>query len=232
LGDTAHRADYTIVGVVEDVRFRNPRQATPPMFFVPLLQMSDAEWKNNTKARSNLIGNIELQLTGAPPGLHTKIKQTLSAVDPNLTMLDMASIDEQVDNLLAHERLIARLAQLFGLLALAVASVGLYGITAYAVAQRTSEIGIRGALGASRTDILQMILKGALGQAILGLIVGIPVALAAGRVLADQLYGVKSYDPIALGVAAFVLLVCSAAAGIGPALQASSIDPARTLRSE
>ncbi len=232
LGDASHRADYTIIGIVENVRFRNPRQPTPPMYFLPLLQMSEAEWKNNTKARSNLIGSIELHVAGAPTGLNAKVRQALSSIDPNLTMLNMATMDEQLDGLLGHERLIARLAQLFGLLALAVATVGLYGITAYSVAQRTGEIGIRGALGASRADILRMILRGALSQAILGLIVGIPVALAAGRLIADQLYGVNSYDPAVFGIASLVLLLCSAAAGIGPAYQASSIDPARTLRSE
>ena len=232
LGDEAHRADYQIVGIIENVRFRNPRQPAPPMFFVPLLQMSQAEWQNNTKARSNIIGNIELHIAGSPAGLQPKIKQTLSSIDSNLTMLDIASLDEQLGNQLSHERLIARLAELFGLLALAVASVGLYGITAYSVAQRTGEIGIRGALGAQRTDIIGMILRGALGQTAVGLAIGIPVALGTGRLLADQLYGVKSYDAWILGGAALVLIVCAAAAGFGPALQASSIDPARTLRSE
>jgi predicted permease len=232
LGDAAHRADYQIVGVIENIRFRNPRQPTPPMFFVPLLQMTDAEWKNNTKARSNIIGNIELRTVGAPAGLQAKIKQILSSIDPNLAMLNVATLDEQLDNVLSHERLIARLAQMFGLLALALASVGLYGITAYAVAQRTNEIGIRGALGAQRADILRMILRGALAQAIVGLLIGIPVALGAGRLLADQLYGVKSYDALTLGGATMILLLCSCAAAIGPAVNASSIDPARTLRSD
>ena len=232
LGDEAHRADYQIVGVIEDVRFRNPREPAPPMFFVPLLQMSAAEWVNSNKARSNIIGNIELHVSGPQAGLQAKIKQTLSSIDPNLTMLDLATIDQQLGNLLGHERLIARLAELFGILALAVASVGLYGVTAYGVAQRTAEIGIRGALGARRQDILQMILRGALGQAAVGLAIGVPASLAAGRLLADQLYGVKSYDPVVLGGAVVVLTLCAAFAAFGPALRASGIDPARVLRSE
>ncbi len=230
LGDATHRADYQIVGVIENVRFRNPRLPAPPMFFIPLLQMTDAEWKNNTKARSNIIGNVELRAAGS--GLQPKIKRILSSIDPNLAMLNVATFDEQLDNLLSHERLIARLAQMFGLLALALASVGLYGITAYAVTQGTSEIGIRGALGAQRADILRMILRGALGQAIVGLIIGIPVALGAGRLLADQLYGVKSYDAFALGGAMMMLLLCACAAAIGPAVKASTIDLSRTLRSD
>lgn len=232
LGDAAHRADYEIVGVVENVRFRNPRQPAPPMFFVPLLQMSAQEWQNSTKRRSNLIGNIELHVVSMPAGFNEKVNRVLSAVDPNLTMLNLNSIDGQLEDLLAHERLIARLAQMFGLLALAVASVGLYGITAYSVAQRTSEFGIRSALGASRSNILGMILKGAVGQAALGLAIGIPAALAGGRLLADQLYGVKSYDLGILGAATLVLLVCACAAGLAPAFEASRIDPARVLRPE
>jgi len=232
LGDAPHRADYQIVGVVENIRFRNPRQPAPPMFFLPLLQMWPAEWSDTGKSRSNLIGNIELHVTGAATGLSPKLKQTLSEIDPNLTMLGLASLDEQLGNLLSHERLIARLAELFGLLALAVASVGLYGITAYSVAQRTNEIGIRGALGANRSDILGLILRGALGQAGVGLAIGIAGALAAGRVLADQLYGVQSYDLKILGGATLILMICACAAAVGPAWQGSSIDPARTLRSE
>ncbi len=232
LGDVKHQADYQIVGVVESVRFRNPRRAAPPMFFVPLLQMSAEEWTNNTKSRSNLIGNIELHVSNPPPGLNAKLQRVLSGVDPNLTMLNVNSIDGQLENLLGHEVLIARLAQLFGLLALAVASVGLYGITAYSVAQRTSEIGIRCALGANRSNILRMILRGALSQAAIGLAIGIPTALAGGRLLADQLYGVKTYDARILVGAAVVLMLSACAAGIFPALQASRVDPVRTLRSE
>jgi macrolide transport system ATP-binding/permease protein len=232
LGDVQHRADYQIVGVVENVRFRNPRVASPPMFFVPLLQMSASEWTNNTKSRSNLIGNIELHVANAPEGLHAKLQRVLSGIDPNLTLLNINSIDGQLENQLGHEVLIARLAQLFGLLALAVASVGLYGVTAYAVAQRTSEIGIRCALGANRSHILKMILGGALGQAAIGLAIGVPAALAGGRLLADQLYGVKTYDARILIGAAAVLMLSACAAGIFPALQASRVDPVRTLRSE
>jgi predicted permease len=231
-GGALHAADYEIVGVVENVRFRYPREPTPPMYFVPLLQMSADEWSNNTKARSNLISNIQLRTAGTHADVHATIKQALSSADPNLTMLDVLSLDEQLGNQLNHERLLARLAELFGILALAVASVGLYGITAYSVAQRTGEIGIRGALGARRVDILGMILRGAMTQAGVGLAIGIPVALGAGRLLADQLYGVKSYDPLILGGAAAVLLICAGLAGFGPAFQASGIDPAQTLRSQ
>jgi ABC-type antimicrobial peptide transport system permease subunit len=128
--------------------------------------------------------------------------------------------------------LIARLTELFGLLALVLACVGLYGVTAYSVARRTSEIGIRMALGADRASVLGLVLRGAMLQLGLGLALGIPVALAGGRLLSSQLYGVKSHDPVILGLAAAVLAACSLAAGFVPARRAASIEPVQALRTE
>jgi ABC-type antimicrobial peptide transport system permease subunit len=121
---------------------------------------------------------------------------------------------------------------LFGLLALLLAAVGLYGITAYSVARRTSEIGIRTALGATRPRVIGMIVGGALRQIGVGLIVGIPAALASGRVLANQLYGVKATDPVILAGAALLLVAAASVAGFAPALRASSINPVEALRTE
>lgn len=231
LGGVERRADYQIVGMVENIRYRSLRLPTPPpMFFLPLLQMRKDEWDDRGKARSNLIGDIELNVAGNPEDLSSRIRRTFAQIDPNLTLLDLVTMDEQVEDLLGHERLMARLGELFGTLALLLASVGLYGITAYSVAQRTGEIGIRSALGATRGRVIGMIVGGALRQIGIGLIVGIPAALAAGRVLAGQLYGVKSSDPLVLGSAALILLAAAAIAGIAPALRAGSIDPIRALR--
>ncbi|MBZ5624351.1 MAG: ABC transporter permease [Acidobacteriia bacterium] len=232
LGGVQHRADYQITGVVENVRFRNPRLPTPPMFFVPLLQMWKSEWADTGKARSNMIGNIELHVSGSLADLAGQVQRMLAQIDPNLTMLNLATIDEQLGNQLGHERLIARLTELFGLLALLLAAVGLYGITAYSVARRTSEIGIRTALGATRTRVIGMIVGGALRQIGVGLIIGIPAALACGRVLGNQLYGVKSTDPLIFGGAALLLVSAATVAGLAPALRASSIDPVQALRAE
>ena len=156
----------------------------------------------------------------------------LPTVDPNLTVLNMVSFGEQVARNFNQERLIARLAELFGVLALILACVGLYGVTAYAVAQRTNEIGIRMALGADRRNVLGLVLRSALAQLGLGLAIGIPVALAGGRVLAGQLYGVKSYDPIILGLAAMVLVAFALFAASVPARRAASADPLVALRYE
>jgi ABC-type antimicrobial peptide transport system permease subunit len=202
------------------------------MFFFPMLQMWKSEWSDTGKARSNMIGNIELHVAGSPTDLAGQIQRTLAQIDPNLTMLNMATIDEQLGNLLGHERLIARLTALFGLLALLLAAVGLYGITAYSVARRIGEIGIRTALGATRSRVIGMIVAGALRQIGVGLIVGIPAALACGRILSNQLYGVKSTDPWILGGAALLLVAAASVAGFAPALRASSINPVEALRAE
>jgi macrolide transport system ATP-binding/permease protein len=232
LGGIAHRADYQISGIVENVRFRNPRRPTPAMFFLPLLQMSTADWADQTRARSNIIGNIELHVTGNPQGLAAQVQRTLANIDVNLTVLNLVTMDQQIGYQVGHEKLIARLTELFGILALLLASVGIYGITAYSVARRTSEIGIRTALGAGRRDVIALVLRGALAPIGVGLALGIPAALAAGRILADQVYGVKTYDPWILTGAIVTLVACASIAAYVPAVRASAVDPVRALRME
>jgi predicted permease len=231
LGGMENRADYTIVGVVNDVRFRNPRVLAPrPTFFLPLLQMTNADWADKTKARSNVIRAVILRVDGAPADLATRVRRSLGGVDPNLTMLGLYSMPELLTQLVSHEQMLGVLAEIFGVLALALASIGLYGLTAYSVARRTSEIGVRSALGATRGGLVRLIVKGAMTQAAIGLLLGVPAALAAGRVLADQVYGVKTSDPWILAAAAAILALCAAIAGLIPAVRASGVDPVQALR--
>jgi ABC-type antimicrobial peptide transport system permease subunit len=178
------------------------------------------------------VGAIELHVAGKPENLEPFVRKTLAGIDPNLTVLNMVSFGEQVARNFNQERLIARLTELFGLLALILACVGLYGITAYAVAQRTNEIGIRMALGADRGNVLGLMLRGALAQLGLGLGIGIPAALAGGRVLAGHLYGVKGHDPMILGLAAVILAACAVLAVSVPARRATRVDPIVALRYE
>jgi ABC-type antimicrobial peptide transport system permease subunit len=131
-----------------------------------------------------------------------------------------------------RERLIARLAQIFGILALALACLGLYAVTTYAVAQRTGEIGIHAALGVSRGKVVAMVLRGALLQIGVAVAIGVPAALMAARLLESQVYGVKISDPVVLGGAIALLLGCALIAGLIPANRASRVDPMRALRSE
>ena len=131
-----------------------------------------------------------------------------------------------------QERAVARLAGLFGIVALLLAAVGLYGVTAYTVAQRTNEIGIRMALGADRSNVVELVLRGAFERVGVGLLLGVPLAIGAGRLISAQLYGVSFWDPVALTVAAGSLAACAFFAAIIPASRAASIAPVTALRTE
>jgi ABC-type antimicrobial peptide transport system permease subunit len=159
-------------------------------------------------------------------------RRTLASVDPNLPILRMDSLEQQVATTFSQQRLIARLTSLFGILALILASVGVYGITAYSVGSRTSEIGVRVALGAGRRHVLTLILRGSLALIAIGLLLGVPLALAAGRFLRHQLYGLNQYDPIILSGAVLVLALSAFVAAVIPAVRASSISPMQALRAE
>jgi ABC-type antimicrobial peptide transport system permease subunit len=158
------------------------------------------------------------------------LRRTLASIDPNLTVVDIRTFDSQVANNFTGERLVARLATLFGILALSLASIGLYGVMSYFVARRTAEIGIRMALGATRSNVVGGVLRGALVQVGIGLLLGIPAALVAGHFMASQLYGVGAYDPVAFAGAAVILAACGVFAGLIPARRAASIEPMQALR--
>lgn len=230
--DTAsHSGDYEIVGVVEDAKYQAAREPAYATFFLPLCQMSK-DPKQTWMIYSHYIGDIELRLAGKPANLEAAVRRTLADIDPNLTVLSMASLSEQLTRNFNQDRLLARLTELFGGLALILACVGLYGVTSYSVARRTNEIGIRMALGADRQRILGMVLRRALFQAVLGLAIGVPTALGGARLLAAELYGVKSYDPKILTLAALILASCALVAGFIPARRATKIDPMVALRYE
>ncbi|HKD51777.1 MAG TPA: ABC transporter permease [Candidatus Acidoferrum sp.] len=224
IGDASHSGDYEIVGIVEDAKYIAAREAAHATAFLPLLQARE----NN----SNIFHDIQLLVAGSPQNLEPMIRRTLANVDSNLTVLRVIRFDEQVAENFNSERLVARLTTLYGLLALVLACVGLYGVAAYTVTRRTSEIGIRMALGAPRRDILAMVLRVAMAPVALGLLVGLPLALAGNRAIASELYGVKSYDAFVLGTAVLVLIASSIVAALIPARRAARVDPMAALRYE
>ncbi len=224
--------DYEIVGIVEDHKYLRAREDAGPAFFLPFLQMSADDWKSNMLGRSNYLHAIELRAAPGARDLEPLLRRELARIDLNLTTMRVRSLREQVDGNFNQERLIARLTELFAGLALLLASVGLYGITAYSVARRTGEIGIRTALGASRRSVIAMILRDAFAEIACGLALGIPAALASGRLVEHQLYGIKSSDPMVLGGASLLLIACAAVAGLVPARRATAIDPVQALRAE
>src|SRR5882757_4175430 len=224
--DVSHSGDYEIVGIVEDAKYQDTRGPAYATFFLPLLQTPPGE------SFRGWVGAIELHVAGRPESIESAVRKALANADPNLPVLNMMSFDEQVAHNFNQERLIARLTELFGALALILACVGLYGVTAYGVARRTNEIGIRMALGADRRRVVRMVVSGAMLQIAVGLAIGIPAALAGGHLLAHQLYGVKSYDPTILGAAALVLAACAILAASIPARRATRVDPIVALRYE
>jgi ABC-type antimicrobial peptide transport system permease subunit len=141
-------------------------------------------------------------------------------------------MQEQVANRLDQQRTVAQMTGLFGILALVLAAVGLYGVTAYTVERRTNEIGVRMALGANRGNVVRLVLRGAFSQVLLGLLIGIPASIACSRLIATQLYQVQGWDPFVLGGSVIALGVCALFASIIPAQRAASIDPVNALRTE
>jgi macrolide transport system ATP-binding/permease protein len=222
--------DIEIVGVVSDVKYMDPREEVRAMYFRPPLQR--AQISDGVEVRSLYAGAITLQMKGPSAGLESQVRRTLSSIDPNLTVVSFTTFSDQIEGQFSQDRLIARLTLMFGVLALVLASVGLYGVTAYTVERRTSEIGIRMALGAGRGSVVSMVLREAMMQAGIGLAIGLPIALLCVRFLKSQLYGMAGQDPGVLVGAVAVLIVSACVAGLIPARRAASTDPVKALRTE
>ncbi|HMF53583.1 MAG TPA: FtsX-like permease family protein, partial [Edaphobacter sp.] len=222
--------DFEIVGVVSDVKYNNARQPMRAMYFRPLLQI--AHTKSEDDIRSMYAGAIMLQTKGSVEGLESQVRRTLASIDPNLTITRYMTFAEQIRGQFNQDRLIARLTLVFGVLALVLASVGLYGVTAYSVARRTPEIGVRMALGAKRSSVVVMVLREAMMQAAIGLAIGIPVTWMCARFVQSQLYGVGGHDFVVLAGAVLILAFAACAAGLIPARRAASTDPVKALRAE
>ena len=232
--ESKYAGAFEIVGVVADAKYIDPQRPMKAMFFRPLMQQIPVSETNGAMAEnwSQFINSITLHFKTKPENPEAMVRRTLAEIDPNLTVVDFMSLDRQVSGELTQERLIARLTLLFGLLALMLASVGLYGITSYAVARRTSEIGLRMALGADRGKIVGLVLRGTFIQVLLGLAIGVPILLIGGKFAASQLFEVRFYDPVSIALAIVVLSAAAALAGFIPARRASSIDPMQALRIE
>jgi predicted permease len=230
-----YSGSFEIVGVFADFKMTFPREPARPVYLRPLTQQFTGYKEpsmTGTEVQSMFVNSMVLNFSRPQSNADALIRQTMAGIDPNLPVTDLRTLDAQVAGNFTQERLIARLTSLFGILALILASVGLYGVMSYFVARRTSEIGIRMALGATRRSVVSMVLTGALVQIGLGLVLGIPASLVAGHLMAAQLYGVGAYDPFALIAATAILAVCAAFAGFIPARRAASIEPMKALRTE
>jgi predicted permease len=233
--DQKYASSYEIVGVVADAKYNNPRDDYRSMYFRPMTQLNRSITEPHfvtAESRSLYPNSITVQYVGDTASLESMARRTLANINPDLTVVNFSSMDYQVANNFNDERLVSRLTGLFGLLALTLASVGLYGITAYSVARRTNEIGVRMALGANRGNVVTLVMRQALLLVAIGLAIGVPVAFVGGRLMRSQLYGVGAYDPVTLSIAMLALSACAALAGFIPARRAASIEPMHALRNE
>ena len=232
IGGRRNSGAFQIVGVVENAKYDNPREVPTPMAFLPLLQTRPRERATPGEFETNFIDAIELRSIGNPASIARQAREALADVDPGLLVLGVDTVVEQVNRALSQESVIADLAGFFGLLAVALACVGIYGLLSYMVQRRDGEIGIRMALGADRSTVLRMVIGQAVIQSGVGILIGIPIAFAATRVVANQLFGVCPADPVNYAAAALVMLIFGAIAAFLPAQRASKIDPMAALRHE
>jgi predicted permease len=208
---------YYIVGVAGDARYDSLRREVDATMYLPLVGSAAA---------------FEIRTAGDPKALIAPLRALLNQRDSNLPLNDVKTQSERIDVLVARERIIAKLSSLFGVLALGLACIGLYGLLSYEVTRRTREIGIRMALGARRGDLIRLVVSRGLALVVAGIAAGVGGALAAGRLMNSLLYGVKADDPLTLAAVTVLLLGVAVLAAFVPARRASTVNPVVALRYE
>jgi predicted permease len=215
----AERA-YEIIGVVRDSHYFNLRERPQPMLYVPTWR---AAWPSRT---------VCIRTTRAAADIVGEVRRLVARVDPAVPVTSSGTMQKQIDENILEDRLIATLSGFFGMVALLLAGVGLYGVISYSVARRTHEIGIRVALGAQRAAVLRLILRDAALLVGIGAVIGIPTALAVTRLIRSLLYSVSAQDPLVVAGGILVMAAASALAGFVPARRATKVDPMVALRHE
>jgi predicted permease len=226
--------EFEIVGVVADTKYEDPDQPQLPMVFMPMAQPAEVfeEHERVGTERVRFPKDIVVHYQGGEAEMAAALRKAIGDIDPTLPITRVDSLQTQVNSNFNEPEMLAQLTMAFGVVALLLAAVGIYGVTAYSVERRTPEVGLRMALGADRGDVLREVLKRALSQVIVGLLLGVPLALVLGRLMAAHLYNVSSYNPPILSGAFCTLLVAAVLAAIVPAKRAASIEPVEALRNE
>ncbi len=219
--DPGTKTDMEVIGVVKDIKYTNLRDEIPPQAYIPSLA-------------NRFVGGMTVYLrTNVDPSqLASIVRRKVQQLDPNIPIYDMRTTNEQINLSLRTERLVASLSAVFGFLATLIAVIGLYGVMAYTVARRTREIGIRMALGAVQGNVIWMVMREVTLLIGVGVLVGLPTAVALSALVRNQLFGLQPTDPMTLGLATLALIAVASLAGFLPALRASKIDPTRALRYE
>jgi predicted permease len=230
--DSKYNSDFEIVGVVDDTAYTAVQWKDHRMYFTPMLQRVPSDKSPIDVDISLYAGAIVIQTAHPMPDVESIARQTLASINPNLAIVKFQTFDQQIADRFTEDRMVARLTTFFGALALLLATIGLYGVTAYTVARQTSEIGIRMALGAERLRVIALVMRGAMIQTLLGLVIGIPTAYLTVRYVEAQLYDIKGINPLVLILAIATLVLAASLAGLIPARRAASIDPAKALRTE
>jgi predicted permease len=219
---TGTPGELEIVGVVSNAKHITPRDQNRMMFYIPyrqdlghLLQMC-----------------LAVRTVGNPLSVAARVRQELREIDPKLPVLKLDTIEQQLDDLLMVERLITTLTSSLGVLGVLLACLGLYGVISYTVARRTNEIGVRLALGATPGSVLRLVLRQSLALVLAGVVIGIPLALAAVRLVSAKLYGVSASDPLTIAAATLLIILVALLASFLPARQAAQVDPLVALRCE
>jgi len=220
LGRPETPEDIEVIGVVKDAKYGNLKEEFRPMAFYPHSQKSD------------MLGNFVVRFSGQASTVVPQIRQVITQTNRNLPIDDVVSLSEHIGRSLVQQKLVARLASFFGLLALLLACVGLYGVMSYGVARRTNEIGIRMALGARGRSVLWLVLREALVLVVIGLVIGLVVASLVTKTAESLLYELKPNDPLTIALATVLLATVAILAGYFPARRAARVDPMIALREE
>ena len=211
-----------VVGIVKDAKYDTPREKTPLMLYLP--------YRQATGQLSDMC--VAVRTTGSPGSMAATIRQEFQRVDRSMPVLKVNSIEDQLTDVLVQERMVTGLAVFLGVLAVLLASLGLYGVISYTVAGRTNEIGIRMALGATGPDILRMVLKETLVLVLIGVALGVPLVFATTRLTSAMLFGVSAVDPLTIAAASVLMIAVATLAGLLPSRRASRVDPMVALRYE